>query len=415
MAYSFQAVDQALDSLGFSYVDGVTVKVAPKYCVNCDVEEVEEILKKPAPSVLAFDSNYDVTYEKKVLEDLEARKQRDIQRKEERAKKIEEFDRRKAEEIEKLKKEAEQKALEDERLRLEEIERDKKAKYEEEQRLIEEEKRAIEEEAKRKKVEEEKKLEEEAVRKKQEEDAEWSRFEEERYKRDSVSCDKEEEEFKTPPQELENPFRLVTSINTLPTTVPPPVVSKSEIMVKGTQSKHQTLSKINFSDFEATSDPFADLELKSINDLAELQTILGGGGIVNPSFSQQQQPHSTHNSTQGIVLSQYHRISDNINVVYCRYISPGHQSHVSSQLSPLILPGISGSQPSSRLASSSDTVSCSRWTSSEWSWSRSSCWIQWLCWSWSVLLQSVPDSTSHKLSATRGHQPSIHCLLSTRG
>ena len=70
MAYSFQSVDKALDSLGFSYVDGVTVKVAPKYCLNCDLSQVDEILKKPPPTVLAFDSNYNVSYEKQVLEDL---------------------------------------------------------------------------------------------------------------------------------------------------------------------------------------------------------------------------------------------------------------------------------------------------------------------------------------------------------
>ena len=136
MAYSFQSLDKALDSLGFSYVDGVTVKVAPKYCLNCDLSKVEEILKKPPPNVLAFDSNYDISFEKQVLEDIKTRKERDNEKKEVRAKRIAEYELKKAEEIEKLKQEAEEKALDDERLRLEEIEREKKAQYEEEQRFL---------------------------------------------------------------------------------------------------------------------------------------------------------------------------------------------------------------------------------------------------------------------------------------
>merc|ERR1719334_2004828 len=46
-----------------------------------------------------------------------------------------------------------------------------------------------------------------------------------------------------------------------------------EIHVVGTQSFLQG-EKINFSDFEALSDPFADLELKTMDDLAELRSIL---------------------------------------------------------------------------------------------------------------------------------------------
>ena len=73
MAYNFQPLDQALDSLGFSYIDGVNVEIASKYRVDCDLSEVRTILNKPAPSVLAFDSNYDTSYEKQVLQDLDKR------------------------------------------------------------------------------------------------------------------------------------------------------------------------------------------------------------------------------------------------------------------------------------------------------------------------------------------------------
>ena len=130
MAFSFQPLDQALDSLGFSYVDGVTVKIASKYTVDCDLSQVKDILNKPAPSVLAFDSNYDTSYEKKVLEDLETRAQTEKNKTEERKKRIEEYERKKKEAVEKKKKEEEEKALEDERKRLQEIEDEKKAKFE---------------------------------------------------------------------------------------------------------------------------------------------------------------------------------------------------------------------------------------------------------------------------------------------
>ena len=261
MAFSFQPLDQALDSLGFSYVDGVTVKIAPKYTVDCDLSQVQDILNKPAPSILAFDSNYDTSYEKKVLEDLETRAQTEKIKKEDRRKRIEEYERKKKEDVEKKKKEEEEKALEDERKRLQEIEDEKKAKLEADQRRMEEEKRLLEEA--------------EALRKKHEEEAEWKKFEEERCRKESESCDKSEDDstndnFRTPPQEPKTPDELKDE------------KPKTEIPVVDTVNKEQNYTKItNFSDFEGTSsDPFADLELKSINDLAELQTILSS---VTPS------------------------------------------------------------------------------------------------------------------------------------
>ena len=122
MAYSFQPLDQALESLGFSYVDGVEVKVASKYCLDCDFSEVSSILSAPAPSVLSFDSNYDVSLEKQVLADIEKRAKDEELRKLERQKRIEQYEADKAEELSRRQKEAEEKALEDERRRLQEIE-----------------------------------------------------------------------------------------------------------------------------------------------------------------------------------------------------------------------------------------------------------------------------------------------------
>ena len=297
MAYSFQPLEQALDSLGFSYIDGVNVKIASKYQVDCDLSQVKSILAKPAPSVLAFDSHYDTTYEKQVLADLEARAEAEKSKTEARKKRIEEYERKKQEKLEQKKKEEEEKALEDERKRLQEIEDEKKARLEAEQKLIEEERRV---------------LEEEAIRKKQEEEAEWKKFEEERCRKDSESCDRSEEEFKTPPQEPKTPDEAIKGApsNTHAETkvtgshqgmkeqLP---AAASEIVVKGTQSHQHKFNNINFSDFEATSDPFADLELKSINDLAELQTILGRVSTANTSTASQP-PHTGQVYTAGKVI-----------------------------------------------------------------------------------------------------------------
>merc|ERR1712059_126766 len=122
MAYSSLSLEQAMDTLGASYIDGVSVKIAEKYCVEVDLAQVEQVLKKPAPSVLGGDLNYDTSFEKKVLEDLESKRKvkerEDLERKE----RIEKYEKEKAEELERKQKADEEKAVEDERIRLEEIE-----------------------------------------------------------------------------------------------------------------------------------------------------------------------------------------------------------------------------------------------------------------------------------------------------
>ena len=299
MAYNFQPLEQALDSLGFSYIDGVSVQIAAKYRVDCDLSEVRTILDKPAPSVLAFDSNYDNSYEKQVLQDLDKRSETEKTRAEERRKRIEEYEQKKQQEIERRKKEEEEKALEDERKRLQELEDVKKAKLEAEQKLIEEERRLLEEESVKRQKEEE-----ERVKKKKEEDeAEWTRFEEERSRRDSVSCDKStEEEFRTPPQEPKTPeeinFTLQTpSANGEPAPGPQPDPRPAGIIVKGVQNPEHNYTNINFSDFEATSDPFADLELKSINEMAELQSILGSVAMASSTHTHSQSQAQNNQNT----------------------------------------------------------------------------------------------------------------------
>ena len=321
MAYSFQPIDQALDSLGSSYVDGVPVKIASKYCVDYDLDQVKKILDSPGPSVLSFDSNYDTSFEKKVLEDFEKRRIDKETKDKERKERIEKYESDKAEALAAKQKEEEEKALEDERKRLLEIETEKKA------RIAEEERKQLE----LLKIEEEK-----ALQRKLEEEAEWKKFEEERLENNkvavsesietvpTVASDKSEEEavneeFTTPPQEVAEEL------------------SSSQIQVKGTQSVQTAQNlQINFSDFEALSDPFADLELKTINDLAELQTILTSNHVsVSQPF-----PNQTNylpNSSSVISHTQAHPQT--------HQASPGPPSQANQALS----------RPQASLQSSSQT------------------------------------------------------------
>jgi len=294
MAYSFQPIDQALDSLGSSYVDGVPVKIATKYCVEYDLESVTKILRNPGPSVLSFDSNYDTSFERKVLDDIEKRKTAKEVQDKERKERIEKYEKEKADNLAAKQKEDEEKALEDERIRLLEIEEEKKA------RLAEEERQKLEE----LKVEEEK-----ALQRKLEEEAEWKKFEEERLENNkssvtnsfdrvpTVSSDKSEEEtatdeFTTPPQEV------VEELNS------------PQIQVKGTQAVQTAKNlQINFSDFEAISDPFADLELKTINDLAELRTILTTNHMPATTQPYPSQPTYMANTSSVISNNQQHHVA----------------------------------------------------------------------------------------------------------
>ena len=298
MAYNFQPLEQALDSLGFSYIDGVDVQIASKYRVDCDLSKIRTILDKSPPSVLAFDSNYDTSFEKQVIHDLDKRTETEKAKAEERRKRIEEYQLKRQEEIEKKKKEEEEKALEDERKRLQELEDEKKAKFEAEQKLIEEEKRLLEEECAKKKREEN----ENAKKNKEEEEAEWRKFEEERSRRDSVSCDKStEDEFRTPPQEPKTPEEINFTLQSPPVIEERTPVREPEplpaagIIVKGVQTQGHNYNNINFSDFEAkASDPFADLELKSINEMAELQSILGSVATASSTHSHTQSNQNTY-------------------------------------------------------------------------------------------------------------------------
>jgi len=309
--YSLSSLDNHLDSLGATYVDGVKVRVNPRYQVNVDLSDVERILRQPGPSVLRSDIHYDVSKERKVLQDIEKSRKEEEERDEARRLRIQKYDEEKAEEAERRRKEEEEKALEDERARLEEIEREKALKVEEEERLEKERLEQVERQEKERLAEVERieteKLrleEEEKRRRKAEEEAEWSRFSEERWKavrpdasdptvqNISSSEEGEQEGFVTPPQQSE-PVKKELE------------VSSDKPFVKGVQS--HSGAKINFSDFEAISDPFGDLELKTMDDLAELRTILTTNQQNTNQFSSSAtgQSHAAYSTGQPISQSGF--------------------------------------------------------------------------------------------------------------
>ena len=149
-----------------------------------------------------------------------------------------------------------------------------------------------------------------------EEDAEWEKFEQERSilervpsvnKESSNDPDEKKEEdsgnesFNTPPQEP------TSDLSREPTSQ----LSRTQIQVKGTQSAQIADNlQINYSDLEALSDPFADLELKTINDLAELQTILTSNHVASASniptdFHSSSSTTNSHQAVSNIATQPY--------------------------------------------------------------------------------------------------------------
>ena len=270
-----------------------------------DLSDVERILRQPGPSVLRSDVHYDSSKERQVLEDIERGRKEEEEKNEARRLRIEKYEEEKAEEAERRRKEEEEKALEDERARLEEIERENTLRVEEEERIERERVESLERQEKERLAEIEKmeadrvrEEEEEKMRKKAEEEAEWSRFSEERWKTvrpeapeailqtSSGSEEGDREGFETPPQNPEPKCKEPETIGEKP-------------FVKGVQS--HSGAKINFSDFEALSDPFGDLELKTMDDLAELRTILS----TNHQHNTNQIPPTNNRSQQAFPGGQH--------------------------------------------------------------------------------------------------------------
>ena len=174
-----------------------------------------------------------------------------------------------------------------EQLRLMDEENEKKAREDEEAM---EEYRAKKEREKREKEEKEKQEEEERRKKEEEE-----REEEERKKREQQEEDRKEDEGAAEETEDESTCEekdIDSSPEVEPVTKPasaprPPPQPQADSLPGGLQglqlSEGQAKAnpahvpggaKINFSEFEAQSDPFDSMELKTINDMQELAAVL---------------------------------------------------------------------------------------------------------------------------------------------
>merc|ERR1711974_530028 len=89
--YSLSSLENHLDSIGASYVDGVRVRINPRYQVNVDLSDVERILRQPGPSVLGSDVHYDASKERQVLYDMEKGRKDEEERNEARRLRIQKY------------------------------------------------------------------------------------------------------------------------------------------------------------------------------------------------------------------------------------------------------------------------------------------------------------------------------------
>jgi len=404
MAYSFQPLDEALDSLGINYIDGVPVKIAEKYKINCDLKEVENIINNTQPKLSCLQSDYDTCFEKKVLQDLEQYQINKTQKLQERKDRIAQFDKRREEEKERIRQEEEKRKLEEE-LRIQEEE--KRRAEEEEERLREEKLELLrqKEEQERKALEDERirLLEIERERKKSQMEAEavthqeapaavnntcseanvnvtedleqeWKQFEELR-KEEWKKFDRERAGSEASDVSRSNDSRSrhtstdvhnnqTTNLNqtggvvekSLPNNISTHVQGEkidvsenvktviNNLPATAASLKHPTIpTNFNFKDFEAETDVFADMELKTINEMAELSTILAASKpIVTPSSSSAanlpQQSSQPHYQQQQLLLQQQARAGGQINGGFQTnfLFRLPHQQQVNQTASPIL-------------------------------------------------------------------------------
>jgi len=383
MAYSFQPLDEALDSLGISYIDGVPVKIADKYKVNCDLKEVENIINNTQPKLSCLQSDYDTCFEKKVLQDLEQYQINKTQKVQDRKNRIAQFDKRREEEKERIRQEEERRKIEEQQR----IQEEEKRKAEEEEERLREEKLELlrqNEEQERKALEDERirLLEIERERKKsqieteaatQQEtsgaatddttseanvnltedlEQEWKQFEELR-KEEWKKFDRERTSSEASDISRSNDSRSrhtssdcynnqTTNViqtggaleQSLPKNISASVQGEKQEVSSGnmfSQNSNTVINNLptasnkqpaiptnfNFKDFEAETDVFADMELKTINEMAELSTILGASKpIVAPNTSSatsHQQQTSQPYYQQQLLLQQQARAGGQLN------------------------------------------------------------------------------------------------------
>ena len=253
-------MDQALDGLGFSYLDGVPFRLDPRIEAvnNYDLSRVEAILARPPPGIglsehcTSLLSNLGKV-EKQVLDQL--------------------------------------KAIDDE----------KKAKAEKEAKELKE----LEErrEARRKAVQEElEKAENEKQEAKEKLEAEKKSDEGEQNETSNKNGDGSNVESSAP----ETPSDEASEASTIP-AVPTPTTQSPPLPTPVQQQQQPVLEplrpNINFSEFEAESDPFERAELQTLNDLQELAAVLQttsqpSGFATSMSYSNaSQQPQQQQQST----------------------------------------------------------------------------------------------------------------------
>ena len=269
MAYGGRGDDEMSSSLGSSYLDGIPVTISPRFQMPVDLSAVQALLNTPGPSLDAIDQwkvrfsanscfngylfnpilfQYDCNLERQVLEQLRL-----------------------------MDEENERKAREDEEAREEYRERKEREKVEKEEK----------EREKVKKEEKERAEEERLKREEQEREEEKKRVQEEEQNKDEGEEDEEPKEEQTQEQKEVDSSpegEPVAKPASAPRAPPQPhadnlsgglqALQLSNGAAKANPTPGPGGAKINFSEFEAESDPFESMELKTINELQELAAVL---------------------------------------------------------------------------------------------------------------------------------------------
>ena len=278
MAYGGRGDDEMISSLGSSYLDGIPVTISPRFQMPVDLSAVQALLNTPGPSLDAIDQ-WKVRCSVNTYSRLNGEKsthsflQCDCN-----------LERQVLEQLRLMDEENERKAREDEEAReeyrarkeREKIERDERKRIEEER--LKKEKEEREEEKRREQIEE---REEEERRAQEEGHNEGGAENGEEVKNEPT---RESREADSSPED-----EPVAKPASAPPPRPPPPQLQADNLSGGLQALQLSNgtataaspappvpggAKINFSEFEAESDPFDSMELKTINELQELAAVL---------------------------------------------------------------------------------------------------------------------------------------------
>jgi len=270
-------VESALDWLGQNPLDGVPFHLNPAFMApTALLADAERLLALPLPAADALAHcrwMYDASVERRVIHQLQMLDEAKVRRQEAEDKRVGDF-------LERKKKEEEEKKVK------EELERKTK-----EAEVVAAKKKAEEEEMATKA------LQEERARRAMEEAAQHS-------KSSSPSPEKVDKPPSAPP----------AASRPQPPAAPQAPLASLNVGAKASLTP-QTANKINFSEFEAESDPFDFLELKSISNMQALASVLQTTPATT-SYSQHQRsstttpiqvrPTTSQRQTQPLTTSQQH-------------------------------------------------------------------------------------------------------------